>query len=134
MKSKTSPTELSVQLLESEDHDNEVVLTETEDFFDDEAMEAFDSRFELMSQEFVDAENKLAEVYGNPIFTGDNKQPDFPKWAASGHRLAYWNINNRILYLHVTQTDKELPLELTLGVVDDPPDEWYIGINPFDAG
>lgn len=123
-----------MQLLKSEEHDNEVVLLETEDFLDDNSMSEFDSRFELMSQQFAKTEKELAEAYGEPEFTGDKQQPEFPKWAQSGHRLAYWYVNDRILYLHITQTDKELPLELTLGVVDGPPAQWYIGFNPFDAG
>lgn len=134
MSNQASPVELSAQLLKSEDHDNEVVLAETEDFLDDESMGEFDVRFASIVQEFSEVEEKLIEAFGKPAFTGDDKQPEFPKWAASGHRLAYWNVDDRILYLHITQTDKELPLELTLGVVDGPPDEWFIGFNPFDAG
>lgn len=134
MKSQTSPTELSAQLLESEEHDNELILAETEDFFDDDSLRDFDTRLELMNQEFEEAEKKLAEVYGPPEFSGAKNHPDFPQWASSGHRVAYWNVNGRILYLHITQTDKELPLQLTLGVVDGPPDQWFVGFNPFDAG
>lgn len=134
MKSEKSPAELSVQLLESDEHDNELVLTATEDFYDDVARSEFDSRFEAMASEFSEAQEKLAEIYGQPVFTGDSNHSEFPEWASSGHRLAFWNVGGRILYLHITQTDKDLPLELTLGVVDGPPKEWYIGFNPFDAG
>jgi len=134
MSTQPNPGEVAPQLLNSEEHDNEVVLLETEDFYNDEAMSEFDTRFEAMVQEFAKAEEKLGEIYGTPAFTGDENQPEFPQWANSGHRLAYWNVDGRILYLHITQTDKELPLELTLGVVDGPPKQWYIGFNPFDAG
>lgn len=134
MSKTNNPAETSQQLLHAEDHDNEVVLVESEDFFDERAMDEFDSRFDAMVEEFGEVEGKLNEVYGVPEFSGSSASPQFPKWAASGHRLAYWNVDGRILYLHITQTDKELPLELTLGVVDGPPKGWYIGLNPFDAG
>lgn len=134
MAATTDPVELCAQLLASEDHDNEVVIAETDDFLDENAHGKFDSRFQSVARKFDSVEQQLCAEYGDPVFCGDKGQADFPSWASSGYRVAYWNINARTLYLHITQTDKELPLELTLGVVDEPPAQWFIGFNPFDAG
>ena len=134
MNKSKDPTLVAAQLLESGDHDDSVVLLESEDFSDDESAYDFDSELESTIVAFEDVVRKLVGVYGKPSFTGDHTDDEFPSWGRSGYRLAYWHVHERILYVHITHADKEVPLELTLGLVDGPPDGWFIGYNPFDAG
>lgn len=134
MSTSKDPALVAAQLLESADHDDSDVLFESEDFSDDDSAFDLDSELQSTTGVFDDVVGKLTGVYGKPAFTGAHTDDNYPSWGRSGYRLAYWNVAQRILYVHITHADPEVPLELTLGVVDGPPEGWFIGYNPFDAG
>lgn len=121
------PEAIVKKLLASSD-DDLCVIKESESFFDDEAQERFDDDLVEIDTTFDDVLAKLIKTQGKPVFSGRDKDKKFPKWGQTGYRVAFWKVGKRILYLHLSHVDKEMPLELLIGVVGDPPPkDWFVG-------
>ena len=109
-----------------------LALTMTDAFLevgddDEQQAMAFAERMNELGKAFEKAETQVANVLGAPSLTAAPCDGKLPPWAQSGYRLSSWNVGERMIYLHVTHRNTELPLELTLGVVTGPPTGWVIG-------
>jgi hypothetical protein len=88
----------------------------------------FEEAVAAINREFDGVLAKLSASLGVPAFAGTDKDKKFPPWAGTGYRVAYWKRGKRIVYLHITHVGTVAPLELNLGVVTGPPEDWAVGI------
>ena len=119
--------------LQADVAEESLALTKTDAVLEDvgdaeqQAM-AFAERMNELGKAFEKAERQVVDVLGSPSLTAAPCDGRLPPWAQSGYRLSSWKVDERMIYLHVTHRNTELPIELTLGVVKGPPTGWVIGM------
>lgn len=87
----------------------------------------FSEALAVVNKHFDTIVLKLSKAYGEPTFSGTDKDAKFPAWAGTGYRVAFWKTGKRIIYLHITHIGTIAPVELNLGVVTGPPRNWLAG-------
>ena len=87
----------------------------------------FEEALDTINHDFDRVLATLSASLGEPAFVGTDKDEQYPTWAGTGYRVAYWMNGKRILYLHVTHVGTIAPLELNLGVVTSPARNWVVG-------
>ncbi|MDX2216732.1 MAG: hypothetical protein SFY66_25935 [Oculatellaceae cyanobacterium bins.114] len=84
------------------------------DFSDFEQIEA------EFSQEYDAAISQVQTVWGQPNFRGTPEIPGYPKWYwIRAIRMCYWKKDEGIAYVSFHREDRELPFEITLGVITE---------------
>lgn len=127
------PSTILEELLACEEIEAERTLVRSHSFFDSEEAADFDSMLLALVGTFDDTLSRLVISLGQPAFVGTPTDQGFPLWAQTGLRVAYWKLRDRVVYLHITHVDKEMPLELTIGVVTGPPDMWFVGVGIYEG-
>jgi len=96
----------------------EHLLRETRDFWEaDWDYDEMDALYGELVEEMEDLVADLTAVWGEPEFHGRWDDDDYPEWAFHD-RIAFWQREGRYAYVAVRHEDKELPIELVLGVSD----------------
>jgi hypothetical protein len=106
-----------LQTLLAAPEEGQHLLRETRDFWEDYDPDEMDALYyELVAEMNVIVES-LTAVWGVPDFHGRWDDADYPAWAFHDV-IAYWERQGRFAYVAVRHEDKELPIELMLGVSD----------------
>jgi hypothetical protein len=96
----------------------EHILRETRDFWDDDwDYDEMEALFDELVAEMDALVAGLTTAWGPPAFHGRSDDAGYPEWAFHDV-IAYWPRQGRYAYVAVVHEDKELPIDLRLGVSD----------------
>ncbi|MGV3757205.1 MAG: hypothetical protein ACO1QS_17640 [Verrucomicrobiota bacterium] len=93
--------------------------------------EKFTEEYKKMARDFVSVTRLVAAEIGQPVFVGKTDDEKAPAWAKTGHLVAYWvyrmerQLEEWRIYLIIRHVGHEMPLELILGAVCNPKEDWH---------
>jgi hypothetical protein len=120
-----NPISVLEELCDSQQRDCSKHLSVSDCFDQADYPKKFTEEYEKMAKDFIAITRLVKVEIGPPVFVGKTDDEKAPAWAKTGHLVAYWVYEQWRIYLIIRHVGHEMPLELILGAVCSPKEDWH---------
>jgi len=126
-----NPMQVLEELCDSQQRDCSKHLSVSDCFDQADYPEKFEAEFTKMAEDFTAITRLVMAEIGPPVFVGKTDDKKAPVWTNTGYLVAYWvcplerQLEEWRTYLIIRHVGHEMPLELILGTVCNPKEDWH---------